>query len=282
MPSSDAVKIAAVSDVHYARTSQGTLVPLFTEIAARADVLVIPGDLTDYGLPDEARVLARDLTAAVKIPIVAVLGNHDYESDRADEVKQILVDAGVHMLDGDAVEIHGVGFAGVKGFAGGFGRGALGPWGERAIKLFVQEALNEALKLESALARLHTTHRIAVLHYAPIRETVEGEPVEIHPWLGCSRLEEPISRLGVSAVVHGHAHKGAPEGKTSTGIPVYNVSMHVLEANFPDKPPYRMIEVPRAAAPSEPAHPPRRRAEDKEPPATRLGEAQGTKNPAAR
>jgi Icc-related predicted phosphoesterase len=169
MPSSETVKIAAVSDVHYAKTSQGTLVPLFTEIAARADVLVIPGDLTDYGLPDEARVLARDLTAAVKIPIVAVLGNHDFESDRAEEVKQILIDAGVHMLDGDAVEIHGVGFAGVKGFAGGFGRGALGPWGEPAIKLFVQEALNEALKLESALARLHTTHRIAVLHYAPTR-----------------------------------------------------------------------------------------------------------------
>ena len=271
MPTSDTVRIAAVSDVHYSKGSQGTLVPLFTEIAARADVLVIAGDLTDYGLAEEAKVLARDLTSAVKIPIVAVLGNHDYESDQVDEVREVLVDAGVHLLDGDAVEIHGVGFAGVKGFAGGFGRGALGPWGEQAIKLFVQEALSEALKLEAALARLETTHRVAVLHYAPIRDTVEGEPVEIHPWLGSSRLEEPLSRLGVSAVVHGHAHKGAPEGKTSTGIPVYNVAMHVLEAHYPDRPPYRIIEVPRPKSAAEPAHPPRRRAADKEPTAGRLG-----------
>jgi Icc-related predicted phosphoesterase len=273
MPTSDIVKIAAVSDVHYSKASQGALVPLFTEIAARADVLVLPGDLTDYGLADEARVLARDLTAAVKIPIVAVLGNHDFESGEADEVRRILVDAGVHILDGDAVEILGVGFAGVKGFAGGFGRGALGPWGEHAVKLFVQEALNEALKLESALARLDTTYRIAVLHYAPIRETVEGEPVEIHPWLGSSRLEEPLARMGVSAVVHGHAHKGVPEGRTSTGIPVYNVSMHALAAHFPDKPPYRLIEVPRDKPALEPAHPPRRRAADKEPTAARIAEA---------
>ena len=272
MPIRDTVKIAAVSDVHYSVSSQGTLVPLFTEIAARADVLVIPGDLTDYGLADEARVLARDLTAAVKIPIVAVLGNHDYESNEADDVRHILVEAGVHLLDGDAVEIQGVGFSGVKGFAGGFGRGALGPWGEQAIKLFVQEALNEALKLEAALARLDTAYRLAVLHYAPIRETVEGEPVEIHPWLGSSRLEEPLSRLGVDAVVHGHAHKGAPEGKTSTGIPVYNVSMQVLAAHYPDKPPYRIIEVPRDDGSTHPMATPRRRAADKEPPVVRIGE----------
>jgi Icc-related predicted phosphoesterase len=272
MPTSDTVRIAAVSDVHYSKTSQGTLIPLFNEITARADVLVMPGDLTDYGLAEEARVLARDLTAAVKIPIVAVLGNHDYESDQAEEVRRILIDAGVHVLDGDAIEIHGVGFAGVKGFAGGFGRGALGPWGEKVIKLFVQEALNEALRLESALARLETKYRLAVLHYAPIRETVEGEPVEIHPWLGSSRLEEPLGRLGVSAVVHGHAHKGAPEGKTSTGIPVYNVAMHVLETHFPDRPPYRLIEVPRDKERVDLEHPPRRRAADKEPPATRIEE----------
>jgi Icc-related predicted phosphoesterase len=273
MPTNETVKVAAVSDVHYSASSQGTLIPLFTEIAARADVLVIPGDLTDYGLAEEARVLARDLTAAVKIPIVAVLGNHDYESDQVDEVRHILISAGVHLLDGDAVEIHGVGFAGVKGFAGGFGRGALGPWGEQAIKLFVQEALDEALKLESALARLETTYRLAVLHYAPIRETVEGEPVEIHPWLGSSRLEEPLSRLGVDAVVHGHAHKGAPEGKTSTGIPVYNVSMQVLTAHYPGKPPYRIIEVPRASGAPNPVVTPRRRAADREPPVVRIGES---------
>src|SRR5215213_3509243 len=127
MPSSDTVHIAAVSDVHYGKHSQGMLQPLFAQITEHADVLVLPGDLTDYGLAEEARVLARDLTAAVKIPIVAVLGNHDYESDQADEITRVLVEAGVHILDGDSVELHGVGFAGVKGFAGGFGRGTLGP-----------------------------------------------------------------------------------------------------------------------------------------------------------
>jgi len=237
------VRIAAVSDVHYSKTSQGSLQPLFAQINESADVLVLPGDLTDYGLAEEARILARDLTTTVKIPIVAVLGNHDYESDEVEGIRDVLTGAGVHLLDGDAVEVLGVGFAGVKGFAGGFGRGALGPWGEPMIKQFVQEAVHEALKLESALARLTTRHRIAVLHYAPIRETVEGEPVEIFPWLGSSRLEEPLRRFEVSAVFHGHAHKGAPEGKTSTGIPVYNVSITVLKQAYPDKPNFRLFEV---------------------------------------
>lgn len=274
MPTSDTVRIAAVSDVHYGKHSQGTLQPLFTQIAERADVLVLPGDLTDYGLADEARILARDLTAVVKIPIVAVLGNHDYESDQAEEIAAILTEAGVHVLDGDAVEVHGVGFAGVKGFAGGFGRGTLGPWGERAIKQFVQEAVNEALKLESALARLKNPTRIALLHYSPIRATVEGEPPEIFPWLGSSRLEEPLTRFQVSAVVHGHAHKGSPEGKTATGIPVYNVSLPVLRTAYPDQPAFRIIEVPRPAltAESEDRRAFGRRATDREPPASRVAE----------
>src|SRR6476659_3693022 len=169
--SSDIVRIAAVSDVHYVKSSQGQLQALFAQANESADVLVLPGDLTDYGLAEEARILARDLTTTVKIPIVAVLGNHDYESDEVEAIRDVLIGAGVHLLDGDAVEVLGVGFAGVKGFAGGFGRGALGPWGEPMIKQFVQEAVHEALKLESALARLTTRHRIAVLHYAPVRET---------------------------------------------------------------------------------------------------------------
>ena len=272
MPERDTVRIAALSDVHYSRASAGHLLPLFAQIAERADIMVIAGDLTDYGLADEARVLAKDLTTAVKIPIVGVLGNHDYEGDAANDVKNVLVDAGVHMLDGDAVEIQGVGFAGVKGFAGGFGRGVLGPWGEATIKHFVQEAVNEALKLETALARLGTRHRIAVLHYSPIRETVEGEPVEIHAWLGCSRLEEPLTRFAVSAVVHGHAHKGTAEGKTSTGIPVYNVAIPVLQAAFPHQPPYRLIEVPREAPTESETPHPSRRASDREPVASRVGE----------
>jgi Icc-related predicted phosphoesterase len=252
------------------------LQPLFAQINDSTDVLVITGDLTDYGLAEEAKVLARDLTTSVAIPVVAVLGNHDFESGEQDEVRRILVDAGVHMLDGDAIEIHGVGFAGVKGFVGGFGRGSLGPWGEPVIKLFVQEALNEALKLESALARLKTTHRIAVLHYSPIRETVEGEPIDILPWLGSSRLEEPLDRFEVSAVVHGHAHRGAPEGKTATGIPVYNVALQVLKASYPDRPPFRIIEVPRERPTADDvARPHGRRATDREPLTARVAEAPG-------
>ena len=245
----ETVRIAAVSDVHYGKTSHGMLAPLFAQITEEADILVIPGDLTDYGLAEEARLLARDLTAAVKIPVVAVLGNHDYESGEVTEIREILTGAGVHLLDGDAVEIQGIGFAGVKGFAGGFGRGALGPWGEDSIKHFVQEAVREALKLESALARLTTPQRVAVLHYAPIRETVEGEAVEIFPWLGSSRLEEPLTRFEVSAVLHGHAHKGAPEGRTSTGIPVYNVSLQVLKDRYPDRPTFRILELKPDAPP---------------------------------
>jgi Icc-related predicted phosphoesterase len=242
------VRIAAVSDIHYSKDSHGALQPLFEQITESADVLVLAGDLTDYGLPEEAKVLARDLTTTVKIPIVAVLGNHDYESDQESELTKILSDAGVRMLDGDAFETHGVGFAGVRGFCGGFGRGALGAWGEPVIKQFVHEAVNEALKLESALARLRTEHRIAILHYAPIRETVEGEPLEIFPFLGSSRLEEPLSRFDVTAVFHGHAHKGKPEGKTAKGIPVYNVAHPVLKACYPDRPPFRLFEVHTADA----------------------------------
>jgi Icc-related predicted phosphoesterase len=144
-------------------------------------------------------VLARELTTSVNIPVVAVLGNHDYEGGQEDEIRRILSDAGVAVVDGEATEIDGVGFAGVKGFCGGFGRGALGPWGERVIKLFVQEAVDEALKLESALARLRTTRRVALLHYAPVRATVEGEPPEIFPYLGSGRLEEPINRYRATA-----------------------------------------------------------------------------------
>jgi Icc-related predicted phosphoesterase len=241
------VRVAAVSDIHYGKTSQGTLQPLFAQAAQLADVLVLCGDLTDYGLPEEARVLAKDL-AAVQMPIVAVLGNHDYESDKQDEVRQILADIGVNMLDGESCEIHGVGFAGVKGFAGGFGRGTLGYWGEASIKRFVQEALDEALKLESALARLRTPQRVAVLHYAPIQATVEGEPPEIFPFLGCSRLEGPLTRHPVNAVFHGHAHNGSPEGRTAGGIPVYNVALQLMRQTFADRPPLRVLEI--AATPT--------------------------------
>ena len=238
------LRIAAVGDIHISKNSQGKFQSLFAQISASADVLVLCGDFTDYGLPDEARVLARELTSSVKIPVIAVLGNHDYESGKQDEIRQILSEARVSVLDGEVAEIRGVGFAGVKGFAGGFGRGALGPWGEQAIKVFVQEAVDEALKLEAALARLRTQRRVAVLHYAPVRATCEGEPPEILPYLGSSRLEEPINRYRVSAVFHGHAHRGAPEGRTATGVPVYNVAMPLLARLNPDRPPFLILELP--------------------------------------
>jgi Icc-related predicted phosphoesterase len=212
-----------------------------------ADVIALAGDLVDYGLPEEAHVLVHEISVALKssVPVVAVLGNHDYEGDHPGEVRQILCDAGITLLDGDAVEIKGIGFAGVKGFCGGFGRGSLEPWGEPAVKAFVREAVDEALKLESALARLRTLRRIALLHYSPIEGTVEGEPLEIYPFLGSSRLEEPINRYQVDAVLHGHAHHGSPEGRTRGNVPVYNVSMPLLKRHFPDRPAFRVLEVER-------------------------------------
>jgi Icc-related predicted phosphoesterase len=254
------LRIAAMGDLHVSKNSQGTFQPLFSQIGEDADVLLLCGDFTDYGLPDEARVLARELTAAMKIPVIGVLGNHDYEGGKPNEIREILTGAGVTMLDGEATEVHGVGFAGVKGFAGGFGRGALGPWGEHAIKAFVQEAVDEALKLESALARLRTQQRVALLHYSPVRATVDGEPPEIFAYLGSSRLEEPINRYRVSAVFHGHAHRGTPEGRTSTGIPVHNVAMPLLMRINPNRPPFLVVEVPlEGAGTAAPGAEPRRR-----------------------
>jgi len=242
----DVVRVAAIGDLHYGRTtSAGSLQPLFAQISESADVLAIAGDLTDYGLVEEARGFAKEL-AAVHIPIVAVLGNHDVESNQQAEITAIFKDAGVAMLDGESVEIQGIGFAGIKGFCGGFGRRALGPWGEDIIKKFVHEAVDEALKLESALARLRSEHIVALIHYAPIQATVEGEPCEIYPFLGCSRLEDPLTRFPISAVVHGHAHHGAPEGRTRTNVPVYNVSASLMREHFPDRP-FRIIEVGPAA-----------------------------------
>jgi Icc-related predicted phosphoesterase len=238
------VRVAAVGDVHCGKGSQGQFQPLFARVAESADVLLLCGDLTDYGLPEEARVLVRELSAAVKVPTIAVFGNHDLESGHAAELATILTEAGVRVLDGDGVEIQGVGFAGVKGFAGGFGARALQSWGEDVMKQFVREAVDEALKLESALARLATEQRVAVLHYAPIRATVATEPAEIIPFLGSSRLEDPLNRYHVVAAVHGHSHGGSPEGQTTTGIPVYNVALPVLKREFPDSPGFRLLEIP--------------------------------------
>jgi Icc-related predicted phosphoesterase len=247
----ETVRIAAVGDLHCTKSSHGVLQPLLSKVSEVADVLALCGDLCDYGTAEEAHVLAKELQLAVKVPIVGVLGNHDYEGGQAEEIKKILSDAGVTLLDGEAAELHGIGFAGVKGFCGGFGRYTLGAWGEEAIKAFVREAVSESLKLEAALARLRTEQRIALLHYAPILGTVQGEPTDIFPFLGTSRLEEPLMRYPVTAVFHGHAHKGYPEGQTMNGVPVYNVAMPLLRKCNPDDPPFKVIEVtvnPAAAA----------------------------------
>ncbi len=238
------VKLAAVGDLHCTKGSQGKLQALFQQIGqSGADILLLCGDLVDYGQLEEAAVLAKEISP-IKIPILAVLGNHEYESGQQQELRHILGEVGVNVLDGDAEEVLGIGFVGAKGFGGGFGEQALQPWGEESIKSFVQEALKEALKLESALAKLRTEQRVALLHYAPIRATVVGEPPEIYPFLGSSRLEEPLNRYHVTAVFHGHAHRGAPEGRTQKNVPVFNVAMKLLAQSYPDRPPFRLFEVP--------------------------------------
>lgn len=236
------VRIAAMSDVHVSKTAHGALAPILAQVADRADVLLLCGDLTDYGTADEARVLVKEL-GTLRLPTVAVLGNHDYESGTPGVVADALRDVGVTVLDGDSHEVHGIGFAGVKGFCGGFGRATLGSWGEPAVKAFVQEALTETLKLETALARLRTPQKVAVMHYSPVRDTVEGEPLEIFPFLGCGRHEEPLLRYKVAATFHGHAHNGTPEGRLQNGAPVYNVALPLLKKRAPNELPVRFIEL---------------------------------------
>ena len=243
-PSPNPVRLSAMADIHFGRHAPETYPPILTAATTDADVLILCGDLTDHGRTDEVEALSRMLTQTVRIPIVAVLGNHDFESGQEVALREILTSAGVHMLDGDSVEIKGIGFAGVKGFCGGFGARALGPWGESLIKSFVQESVGEALKLETALARLRSTTRIGVLHYAPVASTVEGEPLEIYPFLGSTRLEEPLVRYEVSAVFHGHAHHGQPEGRTSAGAPVFNVSLPLLQRIQPAEPFRRFEAIP--------------------------------------
>ncbi|MEP6680740.1 MAG: metallophosphoesterase [Chloroflexota bacterium] len=240
------VRVAAAGDLHCTTESRGQLHDLFVEASSQADVIALCGDLTDCGLPAEAEVLAGELGGA-QVPVVAVLGNHDHESGAADRVAELLQAAGVKLLDGDAVELAGIGFAGTKGFAGGFGPHALGAWGEPGIKAFVQVAIDEALKLETAVARLRMPTRVVLLHYSPVQGTVEGEPEAIYPWLGSSRLEEPIDRYEVAAVMHGHAHYGAPEARTRGGVPVYNVSLPVLRRLDPPRS-FRVIEFPAAGS----------------------------------
>jgi uncharacterized protein len=232
-------RIAAMGDLHVKEHGSASYKELFSEISQQADVMVLAGDLTDLGLAREAELLAEDLRACA-IPVVGVLGNHDYECGHVDEVRAIIKDAGVHLLEGQAIEINGVGFAGVKGFAGGFGRYMLGSFGEPAIKAMVAESVEETMRLENALRQVRSERAMVILHYAPIQQTVEGEPPEIYPFLGSSRLAETIDRFPVSAVVHGHAHRGTYEGRTPGGAPVYNVASHIEK---PTGKPYALLEL---------------------------------------
>ena len=225
------VRIAAVGDIHVKESDKGKWVEFFKEASRAADVLLICGDLTDTGDEAEAQVLAEELRAC-SIPVIGVLGNHDFEKGRHKLIRQIVHNDHVHILDGEAVVVNDIGFAGVKGFGGGFDNHMLSMFGEGAMKAFVQEAVDEALRLDRALARLDAEYKVerkvVLLHYSPIKETIIGEPEAIYPFLGSSRLADPLNRRNVIAAFHGHAHVGSLEGKTSGGVPVYNVSKPIL------------------------------------------------------
>jgi len=222
------LRLAALGDLHVGENAAHPYRELFGRISQEADALALCGDLTNFGKTPEAEILAEDLQAC-RIPVVGVLGNHDYECGQPEEVARILHEAGVRLLDGEAYEIGGVGFAGGKGFIGGYGRNMLTAFGEPAIKAFVQASIDENLKLESSLRMLKTDRTVVVLHYSPIAETLEGEPLEIFPFLGSARMGETIDRFeGVRFVLHGHAHSGVYEGRTPRGVPVYNVARPML------------------------------------------------------
>ena len=238
----DSLRVAAVGDLHVHQNSPENLQLLFEKISHSADVLALCGDLTQLGLPQEAERLANDLRSC-RVPVVAVLGNHDYQSGQQEEVKKILCNAKVVMLEEtETFQLNGVGFAGAKGFGGGFDKHMLTPFGEGSIKHFVTEAVNESLHLEVGLNGLRTDKTVVILHYSPIAATVVGEPPEIFPFLGSSRLAETIDHFDVNAVFHGHAHHGTYEGKTMKGTPVYNCCMQLMQRINPEQP-YAVVEV---------------------------------------
>jgi len=225
------MRIAATADLHYTAT-QSSLKEQLASVRDEADVLLIAGDLTNFGQPAEMEPLLNVLVR-LRLPIIAVLGNHDYESGRQDELMKMMTVEGIKVLDGTSYERDGVGFAGTKGFVGGFGRGVLTAFGEPEIKTFVKASVDEAMKLERAMSQLRTSKRVVVLHYSPIADTVVGEAPEIFPYLGTSRLAEVVDRHGADLVVHGHAHHGSLRGTTTAGIAVHNVAITLLQSQQP-------------------------------------------------
>jgi Icc-related predicted phosphoesterase len=226
------MRIAATADLHFTPQRYGALRDQLNRVRDEADVLVVAGDLTNFGQPEEMEPLLNALVR-LRVPVIAVLGNHDYESDKQAELARMMTAEGVKVLDGSAYERDGVGFAGTKGFVGGFGRGMLTAFGEPEIKTFVRAGIDEAVKLERAMSQLRTPKRVVVLHYSPIAATVEGEAPEIYPFLGTSRLAEVVDRHGANLVLHGHAHNGKPDGRTTAGVPVHNVAITLLQAQDP-------------------------------------------------
>jgi len=235
------MRIAATADLHFTPQSYAALHDQLNRVRDEADVFVVAGDLTNYGEPAEMEPLLNAFVR-VRVPVIAVLGNHDYECGKQEELARMLVGAGVKVLDGSTYQRDGVGFAGTKGFVGGFGRGLLTAFGEPEVKTFVRAGIDEAVKLERAMSQLRTPKRVVVLHYSPIMGTVEGEAREIYPFLGSSRLAEVVDRHGATMVLHGHAHNGKPDGATTTGIPVHNVAITLLQAQNPPMV-YRVFDV---------------------------------------
>jgi Icc-related predicted phosphoesterase len=225
------IRVAAVGDLHYGVGSHDLLGPGLQHLADHADILLLAGDLTRCGGPQEVQVLADDLRG-VAVPVVAVLGNHDYHADAEEEITRILEGAGVQVLEGNAVavDVDGirVGIAGTKGFGGGF-RGAHGTdFGEPEMKAFVGHTKLLSDRLERALSDLDADLRIALLHYSPIEATLEGERLEIYPFLGSYLMAEAVDNVGADLVLHGHAHNGSEKGRTPAGIPVRNVAQPVI------------------------------------------------------
>src|SRR5436309_5966607 len=235
------MRIAALADLHFSPQSYDRIRDVMTRLRDEADLLILAGDLTNLGKPEEMESMLASLMR-IRVPIVAVLGNHDVESGKQQDLAKMMSAEGVKVLDGSGYERDGVGFAGTKGFIGGFGRGVLTAFGEPEVKAFVQSAINETLKLERALSMLRTEKRIVVTHYSPVVDTVRGEPEQIFPYLGSSRLAEVIDRHQAVLAIHGHAHHGALEGKTTGGVPVYNVALPLLMARTPAAP-YRLFDL---------------------------------------
>jgi Icc-related predicted phosphoesterase len=235
------MRVAATADLHFTPARFTALKDQLNQVRNEADVLVVAGDLTNFGRPSEMEPLLNAIVR-LRIPTIAVLGNHDYESGQQDELMRMMTNEGLKVLDGSAYERDGLGFAGTKGFVGGFGRGVLTAFGEPEIKTFVRASIDEALKLERAMSQLRTKKRVVVLHYAPIAATVEGEPPEIYPFLGTSRLAEVIDRHGADLVIHGHAHNGRTEGRTAGGVRVHNVAITLLQSQSPPAV-YRVFDV---------------------------------------